>query len=72
MQKISKSVPDVKVPGRWLTSCPVYIDELSLRKNWALISPRAVDSSSSFSVKAVIGNRNRTMVILYPCLTPNF
>ena len=33
MHKISNSVPYVKVPGWWLTSCPFDIGELSLCEN---------------------------------------
>ena len=40
---------DVKVPGLWITSCPVDLGELSLHTNWALISPRTVQSSYSVS-----------------------
>ena len=42
MQKISKSVSDVKVPGWWITICPVDIGKLSLRENRYMLSPRAV------------------------------
>ena len=45
MQNRSNSIPDEKVPGRWLTNCLVDLGELSLRTNWALLSLRAVHSS---------------------------
>ena len=67
----STSIPDEKVPGRWLTNCPVDLGELSLRGNWALLIPRAVHSYSSVLAKAVIKNRNSTGDMLSPCLTPN-
>ena len=35
----------MKVLGRWLTSCPVDLGELSLRANWDFLSPRASQSS---------------------------
>ena len=71
MQKRSKSVSDVKVPGWWLTIFPVDHSGLSLRTNWSLINPRAVHSSSRFLAKDIIRNRNNTRAMLYPCLTPN-
>ena len=49
MQKISKRVLDVKVTGRWLTSCLVDLGELSLLENCDLLSPRAVHLFSSVS-----------------------
>ena len=70
MQNISKSIPDEKVPGRWLTNCPFDLGELSFHENWALLSPRAVHSSSSISEKAIIKNINSTGAIMSPCLTP--
>ena len=70
MQNKLNSIPDEKVPGRWLTNCPVDLGELSLRANWALLSPRAVHSSSSVLEKVVIKNRNITGAMLSPCLTP--
>ena len=71
MQKISKSVPYVKVPGRWLTSFLVDYAELPLRKKWDLLSTRAVQLSSRVLEKVIIRNRNRTVAMLYPCLTHN-
>ena len=70
MHNISKSIPDEKVPGWWLTNCPVDLGELYLRTNWALLIPRAVHSSSSVLTKAIIKNRNITGAMLSPCLTP--
>ena len=70
MQNRSNSIPDDKVPGLWLTNCPVDIGELYLHTNWALLSPRSVHSSSSVLEKSIIKNRNSTGSILYPCLTP--
>ena len=70
IQNRSNSIPDEKVLGRWLTNCPVDLGELSLRKNWALLSPRAIHSSSIVSTKSIIKNINITGAILSPCLTP--
>ena len=70
MQNKSNIITDEKVPVQWLTNCPVDIGELSLRANWALLSPRAAHSSSSVSAKAIIKNRNSTGAILSPYLTP--
>ena len=56
--------------GRWLTHCPVDLGELYLRVNWALLNPRAVQLSSSVSLKYIIRNRNTTRAMLSPCLTP--
>ena len=72
IQNKSNSIPDEKVPVWWITNCPIDLGELSLRANWALLSPRAVHLSSSVSEKAIIKNRNITGAILYPCLTPTF
>ena len=58
------------MPCWWLTNCPFDICELSLCTNWALISPRAVHSSSSVLDKAIIKNINSTGAMLSPCLTP--
>ena len=71
MQNNSNSILDENVPGRWLTNCPVDLGELSMRANWAFISPRAVHSSSSVSAKAIIKNINSTEAMLSPCLNPN-
>ena len=60
----------MKVPGKWITSCPVDLGELSLCANWAFLSTRAVHSSSSFSEKAIIRKRNSIGAMLSPCLTP--
>ena len=38
-------IQEEKVPGRWLTNCPVDLGELSLRTNWDFLSLRAVHSS---------------------------
>ena len=65
-----KHIPDKKVPGRWLTNCPVDLGELSLRANWALLSPRAVHLSSSVLAKAIIKNRNSCGDMLSLYLTP--
>ena len=70
MQNRSKIVPDVKVPGKGLTICLVDLDELSLCANWALLSPRYVQSYYSVLVKAITRNRNSTEDMLSPCLTP--
>ena len=70
MQNKPNSIPDEKVPGRWLTNCPVDLGELYLHANWDLLSPRAVHSSSSVLLKAIIRNRNSTRAMQYPCLTP--
>ena len=70
MQNSSKSIPDEKMPGQWLTNGPVDLGELSLRTNWDLLSPRAVHSSSSVLAKAIIKNRSKTGAMLSPCLTP--
>ena len=61
----------MKVTVCWITSCTVDLGELSLRENWALIGPRAVQSSSSISSKDIIRNRNITWAMISPCLTPN-
>ena len=71
MQNKSNSIPDEKVLGRWLTNCPVDLGELYLHANQALLSSRAVHSSSSVLAKAIIKNRNSTGAMLYLCLTPN-
>ena len=71
MQNILKSVPDVKVTGWWLTSCLVDIGELYFRKKWALLSTRAVHSSSSVLEKVIVRNINSTGYMLYNFLTPN-
>ena len=42
-------IQEEKVPGRWLTNCPVDLGELYLRT-----SPRAVHLSSSVLAKAII------------------
>ena len=70
MQNISKSVPDMKVTGWWLIIVLFDIDELYLRENCALLSPRAVHSSYNVSEKAIIRNRKRTDAMFLPCLTP--
>ena len=70
MQKISKSVPDVKVTGWWITSCLVDIGEFSLHENWALISSGAFHSSSSVLENSINSNRNRTGSIPLTCLNP--
>ena len=70
MQNNKNIIPDKKVPGRWLTNCPVNLGELSMRANWDLLSPRAVHSSSSILAKAIIKNINSTGAMLSPCLTP--
>ena len=72
MQNILNSVPDKKLPGWWLTNCPVDLGELSLRENWDVLSPRAVHVASSDLAKAIIKNRNSTRAIISPCLTPTF
>ena len=69
MHNISNRMPDEKVPGRWLTSCPVDLGELSLRADWDLLSLRAIHSSSSVLEKAITRNRNSTGSMLHPCLT---
>ena len=69
MQNRLNSIPDENVPGRWITSCPVDLGELSLRTNWVMISPRAVQSSSSVLAKAIIKNKNNTGAMLSPYLT---
>ena len=69
MQKISKRVLDVKVTGRWLTSCLVDLGELSLHANWYFLGPRAVHLSSIFLVNAIIRNRNSTGAMLSPFFT---
>ena len=58
------------MPGWLLINCPVDLGELSLRENWALISPRDVPLSSSVSNKAIIKKRNSNGDMLSPCLTP--
>ena len=70
MQNKLNSIPDEKVPDWWLTNCLVDLDELSLRANWALVSPRAVHLSSSASAKAIFKNINSNRAMLSPCLTP--
>ena len=70
MKNRSNSITGEKVPGRWITNCPVDLGELSLRTNWYLISPMDVRSSYSVPAKAIINNRNSTGAMLYPCLTP--
>ena len=70
MYNKSNSIPEKKVPGRWITNCRVDLGELSLRENWALLSPRAVHLSSSVLAKAIIKNRDSTGAMLYSCLTP--
>ena len=65
MQNNSNSIPDEKVPGRWLTNCPVDLGELSMHANWALLIPRAVHSYSSVSAKPSL----RIEIVLGPyCL----
>ena len=71
MHNRSNSVPDKKMPGRWLNNCLVDLGEFSLRANWALFSPRAIHSSSSVLVKVVIKNRNSNEAMMSPYLTPN-
>ena len=61
---------DKKVPGNWLTNFLVDLGELYSHENWALLNLRAIHSSSSVLAKAIIRNRNSTMDMLYPCLTP--
>ena len=70
MENRSNIVPDEKVPGRWLTNCPVDLGELSLHENWDLLSPSSVHLSSTVSAKAKIKNRNSAWAMLPPCLTP--
>ena len=70
MQNISKRVPDVKVMGWLLTNFLVDIGDLSLRANWALINPRSFHLSSRILEKAIIRNRNSTVAMLSPFLTP--
>ena len=70
MQNRSKSIPDEKVPGRWLTNFPVDLGELSLCAHWALLSPKVVHLSSSVSEKSIIKNRKSTGSMLSPFLTP--
>ena len=62
-------MPDKKVPGRWLTDCPVDLGELYLHENWSLLSPMSVHSYYSVLATAVIKNRNSTGAMLSPCLT---
>ena len=68
MQNRSNRAQEEKVPVRWLTSCQVDLSELSLIANWALLSLRAVHSSSTDLTKATIKNINSTVAMLYPCL----
>ena len=70
MHNISKVVPDVKVKGRQITSCPVDFGELSLCANWDLLSARAVHSSYIILENDINRNRNRNDVMMLPCLTP--
>ena len=72
MQNKSNIIPDDKVPGLWLTNCPVDLGKLYLHANWDLISTRAVHSSSSVLEKSTIKNINITGAMLSPCLTPTF
>ena len=70
MQNKSNSIPDKKVPGWWITNCPVDLGKLSLCANWDLLSRRAVHLSSSFLANSIVKNRNSISDMLYPCLTP--
>ena len=70
MQNKSNSIPDKKVPGRWITNCPVDLGLLNLLANWALLSPRAVHLSSSVLAKAIIKKRNSIGAMISSCLTP--
>ena len=70
MQNKPNTIPDEKIPGQWLTDCPVDLGELSLSANWDSLSPRDVHSSSSIPTKAIIKKINRTGAILSPCLIP--
>ena len=63
-------MPDVKVPGLLITSCPVGLSDLYLRENWSFLSPRSVHLSSSVLENTIIRNRNRTGYIILPCLAP--
>ena len=65
-------MPDKKVPGRWLNTCPVDLGELYLHVNLALLNTRAVHSYYSALSNAIIRDINSTKAILYPFLTPNF
>ena len=60
----------MKVPIRWLTSCPVDIGKLSLHKNWDLLSPRTIHLYSSVFLKSITRNSNSTDAMMYPCLKP--
>ena len=64
IQKISKSVPDVKVLCWWLARCPDDIGELSLCENCALLSPREVHPFSNVLTKSIIRNMNSTGAML--------
>ena len=57
-----------KVPGQWITICPVDLGELYLHANWYLLNPRSVHLSSSISENATIRNRNSTGAIMVSCL----
>ena len=70
MQNKLNIIPDDKMLGRWLTNCLVDLGELSLRENWALLSPRDVHLSSIVLAKAIIKNRKSYGAMLYPFLTP--
>ena len=70
MNNISKRGIGEKVPGQWLTNCPVDLGKLSLRENWDFLNPRDVHSFSSDLAKAIIRNRKITGAVLSTCLTP--
>ena len=71
MNNKSNSIPDEKVPVRWLNNCPVDLGELFLHVDWDLISLRAFHLYYSVLAKASIKNRDSTGAMLSPCLTPN-
>ena len=62
---------DEKVPSWCLTNCLVDIGEVSLRVNWDLLNPRAINLYSSIWDKVIIRNRNNTGSMISHCLRPN-